>query len=64
MLRPSHISLPGILIVLLLLALCPGVYADSGGCAGVQYNGFCWFMGGAGESCTDVCEGRGGVGVK
>ncbi len=61
MLRPTHISLPGILIVPLLLALCLGIHADSGGCSGIQYNGFCWFMGGEGDSCTDVCDGRGGV---
>ncbi len=57
----KKILFPGILIVLLLLALCLGVHADSGGCAGIQYDGFCWFMGGEGDSCADVCEGHGGV---
>lgn len=31
------------------------------GCEGEVYGGICWYLGGAGESCTEACATHGGV---
>lgn len=30
-------------------------------CGGFSHGGFCWYYGGSGQSCTDVCASRGGT---
>lgn len=37
------------------IANCPS------GCGGASVGGYCWYVGGQGQSCTTVCSSRGGV---
>ena len=39
------------------MAACPPV------CSGVSVGGYCWYLGAAGQSCTQVCSSRGGVNI-